>query len=236
MWWLPIGPGSGAAIGSGEKTSAIVELGQTKWVRSIGPGVEFEWRATVWPRRKGEQARLASRSRVRVTRVCRHLDVEGIATCANGHEVARIRPNEPDWTVVLGAAATQGGKRPAVPGQDRPAASWVVVDFELIDFKAYELGAAPRVHRNAVERQLAQSQAELDHRRRRALTTGQALEPDLAERQHRLLNSAYTFRLAQVRAEGGDPASITMEDLDFAAAATRLERKDQEHAARAAAG
>lgn len=236
--WLPIGQVSALQIGAGAKTSVVVDLAECRWMARIAPGQELEFRAKAWRGRQERTRPWAALAQVRVTGVCRHGGLEEVPG-RGAHDPARIRPQEPAWPAVLEAAATRTLKQVSAGAIETVAhrGRWLVMDFALVGFTEIPaLELPPPVKRrfcNPVERQIAEATSALNARKQ-AGEDAPELEAD--GRRLQLLVSAYAHRCWEVAGAGGTTASITMKDLDFGAAAERLERNAAKRAARQATG
>lgn len=223
---VPLGHNGVRAVAAGRRTSLVLEVGSPQWTQRLAGHLKPGFRFIV----QGRQRTLRVEALVKVVRVCRHQHLAGVPDCTSGHDPAALRPDEPQWLPILESALTRGGSLKLTEAEqaEREGAGWLVVDVRPLDFRTSREARRPRDYRNLVELVLAESESKIWAERHAAGLLGSTELLSEAERLHRLRVSAYTKRLGEVLEAGGDPALITMDDLDLEAAAARLEEREQD--------
>jgi len=223
---VPLGQNGVRAVAEGRRTSLVLEVGWPQWTQRLSRQLKPGFRFIV----QGRQRTVRVETLVKVVRVCRHQHLAGVPACTFGHDPAALRPDEPQWLPILEAALTRGGslKLSEAEQSEREGAGWLVIDVEPLDFRQSYEGRRPRNYRNLVELVLAEDESRIWAERHAAGLLGSAELLSEAERLHRLRVSAYTKRLGEVLEAEGDPALITMDELDLESAAARLEERERE--------
>jgi hypothetical protein len=221
-----LGPKGVRALADGRRTSLILEVGWPEWTQRLERHLKPGFRFIV----QGRHRSLKVETLVRIVRVCRHRHLAAVPACSSGHDPAALRPDEPQWLPILETALTRGGNLTLDDAERarREGAGWLVVDVAALGYRESREARADRDHRNLVELVIAESEARFLAQRKAAGLLGSPELLSEEERAHRIRSSAYTKRLGEVLEAGGDPALITMDELDLEAAAARLEEREQD--------